>query len=765
MGRHAHIARLALGRSPFEPPLQDDRGDFVLGPNVQLCAARNYVQYFDSRGHPQNFASEASRTRLIRAQNDALSTVGVVVRKAKRTRSSWQNMSDEQKHMLLISENIAGANLGIIVDVLQRLSTWWIVCFRRRLLIYKSYLGLSIPELILSEWRTSTTEEFFSAGLLSAAISKFSQSWRNSLINDRHVSNRSRSQSVSYSSGMVRFIRKHSLQLLWVATAEYPFYAFSVLQSLYLVPVNAAPPLLAFIPFTASSPIRLPDTLSDSPWPYWSLYLLHIASSPFVLCYIKDQIGRHVFKKVYQIVRHLLVKPDRPDRSSLPSARRKMSTVSERAIATVSSDRRHPPPSSKFPTLLDIFGTFVPVIFWVWEKAFQSQRTPLTVELSPDIEEELTHRIILHYRNLLRQDLAVDVELRRPPRMLRVLAIQSAFSDYNLDPDRAVDVLADELNFDIFSDVSTATPDPLDPTVIEDAAAAAHGQTILSNGVHTGSLEDSGATASQLQSAEGFQVPHAESSAEEDGTEGFAAEDRAGGPVQGEVQAELSLQPTAAPETLPGPESLEAGRNDLQGGSIPLPELSAPELLAAPASRAPSPAASPVPGISRAVSLSNAPPRPVRRPTDVDEDLRPTRDDSLYHEDPSRKTRRDDEPLYRVTLLSNHPAETFALFAASIMESAVLLPFEMLFLRSLAHNFLAHPWADTQISRTLPPRAEEWSLRSWLVGRGHSTTRGLRLFGSCGMVIGIQAFISLAIWNVGTHVTLRLGRQFGWGKI
>ncbi|KAL2427321.1 hypothetical protein ABEF95_011685 [Exophiala dermatitidis] len=761
MGRHAYIARLALGRSPFEPPLQDDRGDFVLGPNVQLCAARNYVQYFDSRGHPQNFASEASRTRLIRAQNDALSTVGVVVRKAKRTRSPWQSMSDEQKHMLLIGENIAGANLGIIVDVLQRLSTWWIVCFRRRLLIYKSYLGLSVPEMILSEWRSSTTEEFFSAGLLSAAIAKFSQSWRDSLINERHVSNRSRSQSISYSSAMVRFIRKHSLQLLWFATGEYPFYAFSVLQSLYLVPVNAAPPLLAFIPFTASSPIHLPDTLPDSPLPCWSLYLLNVASSPFVLCYIKDQIGRHVFKKAYQIIHHLLVKPDRPDRSSLPSARRKMSTVSERAIATVSSDRRHQPPFSKFPSLLEIFGTFVPVIFWVWEKAFQSQRTPLTVELSPDIEEELTHRIIMHYRNLLRQDLAVDVELRRPPRMLRVLAIQSAFSDYNLDPDRAVDVLADELNFDIFSDVSTATPDPLDTAVIEDAAAV-HSQTALPNGAHTGLLEDSGATASQLQSAEGFQVTHAESSAEEERTESLAAGNRADRPPQGEVQGELSPQPTAALETLLGPESLEAGRHDLQGGSIPLPELSAPEPLAAPASRA----SSPVPGISRAVSLPNEPPRPVRRPTDVDEeDLRPLRDDSLYQEDPSRKPRHNDEPLYRVTLLSNHPAETFALFTASVMESAVLLPFEMLFLRSLAHNFLAHPWADTQISRTLPPLAEEWSPGSWLGGRGHGTTRGIRLFGSCGMVIGIQAFISLAIWDVGTHVTLRLGRQFGWGKI
>jgi hypothetical protein len=44
-------------------------------------------------------------------------------------------MSNEQKHVLLLDENIAGANCGLIESLVQRLATRWIVAFRRRLLV------------------------------------------------------------------------------------------------------------------------------------------------------------------------------------------------------------------------------------------------------------------------------------------------------------------------------------------------------------------------------------------------------------------------------------------------------------------------------------------------------------------------------------------------------------------------------------------------------------------------------------------------------
>lgn len=123
------------GRSPFDPPLHDDHDQFILGPNVQHDTARNYVQQFDFRGHPRNLASDHSRNRLYRAQNDALATVGVVVRKAKMSRSSWQALTSNQKQTLVLHENIAGQNCGIIDDLFQKLALRWIMAFRKRLLV------------------------------------------------------------------------------------------------------------------------------------------------------------------------------------------------------------------------------------------------------------------------------------------------------------------------------------------------------------------------------------------------------------------------------------------------------------------------------------------------------------------------------------------------------------------------------------------------------------------------------------------------------
>ena len=123
------------GRSPFDAPLQDDHGEFILGPNTQHDTRRDYVQDFDSRGHPRNIASQISRRRLLRAQNEALLTVGVVVKKAKASRTRWQTMTDQAKFELVVEENTTGAYLGIAESIVQKLSTHWILNFRRRVLV------------------------------------------------------------------------------------------------------------------------------------------------------------------------------------------------------------------------------------------------------------------------------------------------------------------------------------------------------------------------------------------------------------------------------------------------------------------------------------------------------------------------------------------------------------------------------------------------------------------------------------------------------
>lgn len=115
--------------------MKDDRDQFILGPNVQHDTARNYVQEFDSTGHPYNLGALYSKTRLVRAQNDALETVGVVVRKAKMNRSKWQSLSHHKQQNCVVDEDLAGHNYNEFYDFLQSLALRWIKAFRKRLLV------------------------------------------------------------------------------------------------------------------------------------------------------------------------------------------------------------------------------------------------------------------------------------------------------------------------------------------------------------------------------------------------------------------------------------------------------------------------------------------------------------------------------------------------------------------------------------------------------------------------------------------------------
>lgn len=182
-----------------------------MGPNVQRNTPRNYVQLFDAKGHPQNLASETSMRRLIRAQNDALSTVGVVVRRASMNRSPWQSMSDEQKHLLLLDENVAGANYGLVESLLQGLATRWIVTLRRRILTYKSYVGLSVPQMILSEWNILGLRTFLLAGLPSAAIAGISHSLRDDILDDARSLSLLRPTSRLHIGSIARVVRTQRL--------------------------------------------------------------------------------------------------------------------------------------------------------------------------------------------------------------------------------------------------------------------------------------------------------------------------------------------------------------------------------------------------------------------------------------------------------------------------------------------------------------------------------------------------------------------------
>ncbi|KIX06924.1 uncharacterized protein Z518_04900 [Rhinocladiella mackenziei CBS 650.93] len=755
MGRQSHLTRLALGRSPFEAPEQDDNGDFLLGPNIQHDTSRDYVQHFDARGHPQNLTSLASSRRFMRAQNDALSTVGVVVRKEKMNRSFWQTMSDEQKHQLLLDENILGAHFGLLVTFLQKLSTRWIVTFRRRLLTYKSYLGLPIPSMILSEWRILGPRAFLFAGIPLATISSLSEFLRDEVLDDDRLPDVFQSSSILSERGMVvRTIGNQSLRILWFAV-QYPFYAFSVLQSLYLLPLQTTPNLLSLIPFTRASLIQAPELSLGRSMPSLFSSAMNIVSHPFLLAYIKDRVGKFLFTKFYAIARHFVVKPDRPDRISLLSARQNISfqdtTISRMALSSQISRDYY-----GAQAVVEAIRTWFPATFWLWEKLLQTLRAPLPVELSPDIEEELLQRSRMYRRQMLQRDRETVSDLT--PRQLRVRAIRSAFNDYNLDPDHAiVDIfaMADEMSSHTASDVSTSTPDPTDLP----PAAQTMQEPRSENNIRDELVVEPGTSTAQAlpdQIEDNSRAENAQSADAQSGISTSLVVSTSPDPEDITMQSAVP-QPTVPLETLLEAASTDTDDDPWPRPSTPIPALSSPS----PSQYSPDPS-SPVPGISRAASLPLTNPRPIRRPTDIDHGLRPVREELLYRQQPPRNLRHGEEGQYRVTILSNHPAEMFALSLASVVETVVLLPFEILFLRSLAQNHLTH---QSRVGMTGADAllADVWPIGSWV--KNFSFAGWCRFMGNWSITIGMQGLINFVIWKASTHLTLRLGRQFGWGNI
>lgn len=150
MGRDAYLARVALGRSAFGPPLRDENGDLFLGGRARLADDIGYSQQWDDRGHPVHPASEAHAKQYRKAQNEVLEACGVIIRKdtARKLKKSVHELSEEQQAEILAQEN----SLGFIMKCFDRFAgnflTWWVSSLRSRLLVC-SYNNVSLSEQIV----------------------------------------------------------------------------------------------------------------------------------------------------------------------------------------------------------------------------------------------------------------------------------------------------------------------------------------------------------------------------------------------------------------------------------------------------------------------------------------------------------------------------------------------------------------------------------------------------------------------------------------
>lgn len=108
--------------------------------------ADNYMQEYDSRGHPINSESKSLGKDLRRAKNDILSTMGIVSREDRNAGVP----NEQQKLAQIASEN----DFGLVITTLDQLSiffgTWWTSSLTGRVKV------ITDEPLLMFIWLTST---------------------------------------------------------------------------------------------------------------------------------------------------------------------------------------------------------------------------------------------------------------------------------------------------------------------------------------------------------------------------------------------------------------------------------------------------------------------------------------------------------------------------------------------------------------------------------------------------------------------------------
>ncbi|KAJ5973585.1 hypothetical protein N7481_010795 [Penicillium waksmanii] len=308
MGRQAYLNRLALGRSPYEPPETAAVDPSSPVRRVSHIHADSYMQQYDSRGHPVNPESKSLGRALRKAKNDILSTMGIVVSGEDRSASS---PNEQQRINQITAEN----DFGLVITTADQLfvffGSWWTSSLTGRIQTFRHYTHAALLDVIRSERGTTGILGFYFAGIPAWAVSSglaiardnpWKRTW--TAIRDYVVSitgNGSLSLAVRAVSIITYFIARSSLLVLSVEA-----YMYSILQTLSIIPPKSIPSLRLLIPFGEESLIRLPDLPTDLSAPAIASFLLRLLASPGAL-----------EERIYRLIRRQVPKPVLADELSI----------------------------------------------------------------------------------------------------------------------------------------------------------------------------------------------------------------------------------------------------------------------------------------------------------------------------------------------------------------------------------------------------------------------------------------------------------------
>ncbi|KAF2630762.1 hypothetical protein BU25DRAFT_455836 [Macroventuria anomochaeta] len=348
MGRQAYLAKIAFGRSAFEPTdevtesdeyiqLAASQSDEPLPQRYREAKANNYIQLYDERGNPINPRSHAYGKRLRDAQNDVLASVGVVER--RRSPSEGLPGSYEERLEELESEETVGNALALASTVVENLCTWWIGTIRDRVLTFRIPNAIPFVQIVASERAASDnsiaytgfTSRFVSTiGIQALVYGAYVYQPIDRLVQVTRASSKTR-RFIRRTRSVLTFGFRLGLEVLF-----YPFSHHANLQRLGLV---AARPLLpywkSFIPFSPWSPLTPLSIHHDASGSAMSVAKA-IVTSPVVLMIVEHFYERWVYSAIFEAVETFIIRPDNADIES-PDAVSK-----DRATSILGLQRRSP---------------------------------------------------------------------------------------------------------------------------------------------------------------------------------------------------------------------------------------------------------------------------------------------------------------------------------------------------------------------------------------------------------------------------------------
>ncbi|KAJ5569851.1 uncharacterized protein N7459_009281 [Penicillium hispanicum] len=320
MGRQAYLNRLALGRSPYEPPETAAVDPSSPVRRVSNVHADSYMQQYDARGHPVNPESKTLGRELRRAKNDILSTMGIVVSGEDRN----ANTSNEQQK---INEIAAENDFGLVITTLDQLfvffGTWWTSSLTGRIQTYRHYNHTALLDVVRSERGSTGIFGFYFAGIPAWAVSSGLAIARDNPLKRIFITVRDYCLEYTGKGGLSLVIRSlfgltYSIARSSVLVFSVQAYMYSLLQTLSLVPARAIPGLRLMMPFGPESLLGLPSFPSGSSFSSISGFLVRLLASPGFLTFLYAFYLRpELEERIYRLVRRQLPKPTLADELSI----------------------------------------------------------------------------------------------------------------------------------------------------------------------------------------------------------------------------------------------------------------------------------------------------------------------------------------------------------------------------------------------------------------------------------------------------------------